>query len=136
MDNRGAQFGICVVSSPAPILTGGPLAMLGVNQNQMVVLYDPEHPDEMPLQVAYRIGRWVTLRAARSEAVDLSRLREGVERIRTSLQMLADARRQMSTAAQCQHRASELITQYERGVRAIIDSILHSLTDHDDQLAG
>lgn len=93
--------------------------MLGMNQ--MVVLYDPEHPDEMPLQVAYRVGRWVTLRAARSEAVDLSRLREGVERIQTSLQMLADARRQMSTAAQCQHRASELITQYERGVRATID---------------
>jgi hypothetical protein len=134
MENRGAQFGICVVSSPAPILAGGPLAMLG--GNHMVVMYDPEHPDEVPLQLAYRLGRWATLRAARNDTLDTARLRDAVEQIGNSLRLLTDARRQMSTSVQCQRKAAELVAQYERTARAMIASILNSLGDFEELRAG
>ncbi len=97
MANRGAQAAVAVFARPEAAPTAVPFTPYG---RRIIVVVNPEDPNEMLLELAYMSARWEARKAlgVDSEVIDHAAVEEAIAAVRMALGRLTTVRTHHSTA--------------------------------------
>ncbi|HCF99177.1 MAG TPA: hypothetical protein DEV93_01380 [Chloroflexi bacterium] len=125
--NRDATAAIAVVSSSDnTLMCHQPIQVLG--PNRWAVVYERGERSPLALQVAYRLARELAVAPAHGQdALDMERVRAGVDDVNKCVTMLGDVRAQLANIRLCHDKSIDALAKYERQVRDAVARLLASL---------
>lgn len=123
MRERDAEFAILVVPAEES-LPARTRALHEYNGDKLLVAYDPEGDDRLPLEVAYSLARArVLMRHSAGDGVDAGAVRDTVERALGALEDVRRIKQQLTGAETGIDKAREILDDMSGRVRALLDRI-------------
>jgi len=123
LDQRSAQFGVWVVPSDEE-LPAGVRDLREIDGDKLFVVFDPEDPSRLGLEVAYKLARArVLLTRDEIEGLDPALVAERVELARRAMEDVRRIKQQLTGATTAIGAARDVLDEMAATVRARLDEI-------------
>jgi len=123
LDQRSAQFGVWVVPSDEE-LPAGVRDLREIDGDKLFVVFDPEDPSRLGLEVAYKLARArVLLTRDEIEGLDPALVAERVELARRAMEDVRRIKQQLTGATTAIGGARDVLDEMAATVRARLDEI-------------